>query len=100
MYYELSVIDFKEENYKGLIDSLNENGIQCELNNNQGKNMFDQQTVDAVLTFSSNVAAGVLAGVILNAIGKAHTMYINRRKLKANSAEDVKKVIDDINKEL
>ncbi len=100
MYYELSVVNFKEENYKGLIDSLNQNGIQCKLSNNQGKNMFDQQFVDAALSFSSDIASNVLADLILIGLGKAYTMYINGRKVKADSSENVKNVIDDINEEL
>lgn len=100
MYYELCVSESKEEDYGNLIKLLNEHGIQAKLDSHHGKNMFDTQIVDALLSFSANVAANVLAGIIVAGLGKGFTLLINGRKVKVESSEDLENVINDINEEL
>lgn len=100
MYYELSVEKFGNEDYEKIIKKLQEKGIESELVKTQGKNMFDTHVINAVLSFSTNVAANVIANIIVIGLGKGVNFIINDIKAKTDSLDEVEQVIQDINDEL
>lgn len=100
MFYELKIEENENTNYNKIIELMHKEGIDLEVKTQQGKNMFDILSVDTFLAFSANVAANVLANIIVMGLGKGVAIVINGIKVKTNSTEEVEQVIKDINEEL
>ena len=101
MYFEIIVEGYdSEQDYSELVKTLGENGIEAKLVHEEGKNMFAIEAAGFILNFVSNVAAGVIAAAIFEAIKDHREIRINGKKVKTDSKKEIEKAIEDIQKDL